>query len=78
MSYDEYPFVAIHVDGCGGEMFFLNYRPKGGDVARSAGIIYPDGKPIDRKRPVKCHACGKTSISLPQVEWIIPRDKINT
>jgi len=73
-SKDDYPFEAVHLNGCGGVMFFVKYQPKGGDVARSADIIYPDGKPIDRQSPITCHACGKTSISLPQTEWVKPRD----
>lgn len=68
----EFPFKVVHRDGCGGVMFFLKRRVDGREPLKSAEVIYPDGRPVERESPVSCQACGKFLLDL-KTEWIEDR-----
>lgn len=52
-------YVYLHLSGCGGPAFTLDYLPTPGTTMQSDGVAHLDGRPIGFGENVTCDSCGE-------------------
>lgn len=56
-------YAYIH-EACGKPAFYMEDKPRAGQMASAKGIHHPDGTPAVNGTPIACGSCGKPISNL--------------